>query len=379
MGFPREQIKSLRRAAVFSGRTQRSQLYFALTCTAVKLLSPPFRYLPTLAAWLLLGLVLLVLVPLAYPVKLPLQYHLYHLVLFLALIIVYYGNINFLLPRVFPVHGLAVYLLLLTVFAAAVIFLMQSVESLLKIRQLMHVTLNPTEPYVEKTNIFIFLYLVILFTGAVVAGVVAEMVRRATREEKRSMILREEKSQAELRTLKAQIQPHFFFNTLNTIHALSHTDVPQAREALLKLSKMMRFAMNEENRDRVSLKEEIAFVTDYLDLMRHRLPKNVTLLTEIVVPPTDLEIAPMILLTFIENCFKHGVTFGSPCEISIKIALKKNLLTLQTWNYFDPDKKGEGIGLRNTVKRLHILYGDRYHYEAGGTDRMYTCLLTLDL
>ena len=341
------------------------------------------KLLPHLFPWILLAIVLLLLVPMAYPVELPLEYHFYHFILFWLLLAIYYWNVNYLLPVIHKKHGLFYYILCIIAIAIASVFLMELVSNALNIRELMHQKLRPGEPYVKKRNIFIFFYIIILVTIILATGVILELVKKWNQEEKHNIILREEKSKAELSTLKAQIHPHFFFNTLNTIYALSHSDVPQSQEALLKLSKMMRFAMNEENREKVKLSEEIDFIKNYLDLMKHRLPKNVDFISDILEVKTDLEIVPMILLTFIENCFKHGITTEKPCEIIIETALNDTRFTLKTQNEIFENKvkslDSSGIGIDNTIKRLDILYPGNYTYISRKEDGKYYCELQIDL
>ena len=339
--------------------------------------------LPHILAWFLLAVVLLLLVPMAYPVALPLEYHFYHFVLFCLLLAIYYFNVNYFLPVIHKKYGLFYYILCIVAIGIASVFFMELVSSALNIRQLIHQKLNPGEPYVKKRNIFIFFYIIILIVIILATGIILELVKKWNREEKNNIILREEKSKAELSTLKAQIHPHFFFNTLNTIYALSHSDVPQSQEALLKLSKMMRFAMNEENREKVQLEEEIGFIKNYLDLMKHRLPRNVDFKADILDVNKDLEIVPMILLTFIENCFKHGITTEKPCEIIIQTALNDTRFTLKTQNEIFENKvkslDSSGIGIDNTIKRLNILYPGNYTYISRKEDGKYYCELQIDL
>ncbi len=341
------------------------------------------KLLPHFLAWVLLAIVLLVLVPMAYPVELPLEYHFYHFILFCLLLAIYYFNVNYLLPVIHKKHGLFYYILCIIAIGFASIFIMELVSNSLNIRQLIHQKLNPGEPYVKKRNIFIFFYIIILLVIILATGIILELVKKWNREEKNNIILREEKSKAELSTLKAQIHPHFFFNTLNTIYALSHSDLPQSQEALLKLSKMMRFAMNEDNREKVKLQEEIGFIKNYLDLMKHRLPKNVDFKADLVKETDDLEIVPMILLTFIENCFKHGLTTEKPCEISIETKLNDGQFVLKTQNGIFENKvhslDSSGIGIENTIKRLEIIYPQNYSYKTHQDNGKYYCELQINL
>lgn len=341
------------------------------------------KLLPHLFPWLLLAVVLLLLVPMAYPVELPLEYHFYHFILFCVLIAVYYFNVNYLLPVIQKKHGLFYYVLCIVVIGFGSVFLMELVSESLNIRQLIQQKLNPGEPYVKKRNIFIFFYILILVSIIVATGIILQLVKKWNREEKYNIILREEKAKAELMTLKAQIHPHFFFNTLNTIYSLSHSDVPQSQEALLKLSKMMRFAMNEENLEKVPLQKELEFVRNYLDLMKHRLPDNVTLTADLSEATDELEIVPMILLTFIENCFKHGITTEMDCEIKIETFLTGQTFILKTenniFNFQTSSLQSTGIGIENTIKRLDILYPENYSYKHRTEEGKYYCELKINL
>ncbi len=341
------------------------------------------KLLPHFLAWFFLAVVLLLLVPMAYPVALPLEYHFYHFILFCLLLAIYYFNVNYFLPVIHKKYGLFYYILCIVAIGIASVFIMELVSNSLNIRQLIHQKLNPGEPYVKKRNIFIFFYITILVTIILVTGIILQLVKKWNHEEKNNIILREEKSKAELSTLKAQIHPHFFFNTLNTIYALSHSNVPQSQEALLKLSKMMRFAMNEENREKVKLSEEIGFIKNYLDLMKHRLPKNVDFISDILEVKTDLEIVPMILLTFIENCFKHGITTEKTCEIIIETKLNGTSFNLKTQNEIFENKvnslHSSGIGIDNTLKRLSILYPENYTYQTRQEEGKYYCEVQINL
>ena len=341
------------------------------------------KYLPPILAWLSLAIILLVLIPMVYPVKLPVEYHVYHFILFWILFGIYYLNINYLVPVFYKKYKLLPYLLSIIAIGFACVLFMDFVSSSLNIRELIHQKLNPNEPYIKKKNVFIYFYIVILLAIILVTGIILQMVKKWNREEKNNIVLREEKAKAELMTLKAQIHPHFFFNTLNTIYALSHSDIPQSQEALLKLSKMMRFAMNEENREKVKLQEELEFVKNYLDLMKHRLPDNVQLSSNLSVVSTNLEIVPMILLTFIENCFKHGLTTKKNCDIFIETALVDNTFRLTTENELLEQKSNArnytGIGIDNTIKRLDILYPEKYTYKSRRENGKYYCELQIDL
>jgi len=129
----------------------------------------------------------------------------------------------------------------------------------------------------------------------------------------------------------------------------------------------MRYAMNEENKEEVSLFEETAFVQNYLALMQYRLPKNVQLSFELTQEHEEKTIAPMILLSFVENCFKHGVSTEKECFIKINTAFEEDCFVLTTENDWFPMRReghtSKGIGIENTKKRLDIIYGKKYSLD----------------
>lgn len=170
---------------------------------------------------------------------------------------------------------------------------------------------------------------------------------------------------SELALLKAQINPHFFFNTLNNIYALTFSDIPLSREALLKLSRMMRYVLYETLQDKVLLSQEIAFMKDYLELMKLRLHAYTTLTVQETPPDREYSMAPMLFLPFIENAFKHGTSSMQKTEILITLSARNNILAFSVFNHIHPNPDavktaGGGIGLTNTQKRLHLLYPDRH-------------------
>jgi len=180
------------------------------------------------------------------------------------------------------------------------------------------------------------------------------------------------KLEAELALLKSQINPHFLLNTLNNIYALS------------LLSEMMKYILNECTQDKVSLQSDISFIENYLSLQKLRLAPNVGLTISLPnnVPP-NLFIEPMVLITFIENSFKHGITTVKECDIGISITLEDNRLKLFVKNNIvgrDTNQTdNSGMGLENTEKRLEHRYPSSHSLIIDSTDDFYQVNLTIDL
>lgn len=319
-----------------------------------------------IVSWSAFGMILFVIIPMLYPADLPWIYHLYHLILFAVLIGIYYLNIGLIIPKVIKGRINIYYVFLFLTLCILVINLMNFLENQLNVRGLVYQSLYPNEEYVaEDHKSYINYYL--FFLAAVVLGVgyTRYIFKKWRKEEEITREIKAEKTKAELESLKAQINPHFFFNTLNTIYALTHSNVGKSQKAILELSKMMRYAMNEENREKVSLSEETAFIHNYLELMQYRLPENVQLTFELTDKYSHKEIAPMILLSFVENCFKHGVSTEQACKIHIQTDFEEDYFVLKTTNdwFAKRKKKPGGIGIQNTEKRLKIIYGKNYELQ----------------
>lgn len=198
--------------------------------------------------------------------------------------------------------------------------------------------------------------------------------------------LEKDKITSELSHLKAQINPHFFFNTLNNIYVLTSVDARLAGEAIHQLSRMMRYLLYDTQNEKTLLSQEIAFVKTYISLMQLRLTEAVEININIPTSLNDMPMAPMIFMPFIENAFKHGVSATHPCYIHIMFAQKDNQLNLTIRNSIMKDNsvsldKGSGIGLVNTRRRLDLLYAGKYKLDIRQDDgaRNYSVHLSLDL
>jgi len=333
--------------------------------------------------WSILGILFFVIFPLTYRISLPIEHYLYHFVLLFFLMLCYYFNSKILLPKIIWKKNGIVYFLILIGLSIGLILLMNEVEEYLKLNQKLHQILHPNQVYKSNQNLFfISIYIVIFALVIFLIGIFNHLIQNWNKEEKKKMELKDQKTKAELATLKAQINPHFFFNTLNTIHSLTYFEVEKSRSAIQKLAKMMRFVLNEEQEDYIALTEEINFIQNYIELMRFRLPETINLNVEIDCSENDLKIAPMILLTFIENAFQHGITTTKESEIELKIKVNQAILTLETRNEIVENKvihRTKNIGIENTIKRLNIMYTSKFDYHTKILDHQYYCFLKLDL
>lgn len=181
------------------------------------------------------------------------------------------------------------------------------------------------------------------------------------------------RKEAELANLRSQINPHFLLNTLNNIYALTAFDTEKAQKAIMELSKMLRHMLYDNQQNMVNLKEEIQFIGNYVNLMKLRQPQNVEVRFHSNYPePCNIQVAPLIFISLVENAFKHGVSPTEKSFIDISISAEKDLLTCEIKNSSYPktqqDRSGHGIGLQQVERRLNLNYPQRHTWKKGITD-----------
>lgn len=186
---------------------------------------------------------------------------------------------------------------------------------------------------------------------------------------------------AEISLLKSQINPHFLFNTLNSIYALAHEKSGKTETTILKLSEMLRYMLYESAGEKVELSKEIQYITNYVQLQRLRLSDKIKTEYKVSGNPDGLHIAPFLLITFIENAFKHGVSYINPGYINIQISVIEKTLTLLVEN---PNTESHsftqvGLGLKNAERRLELLYPGKYNLQTEKSETRYLVNLKLDL
>ena len=189
-----------------------------------------------------------------------------------------------------------------------------------------------------------------------------------------------EKAHAELSFLKAQINPHFLFNTLNNIYALSLTDNTHTSESIMKLSNIMRYVTDEVGENVVLLKSEIECINDYIDLQKLRIGKKTKLSFACTGNIVNQKIAPLVLMTFIENVFKYGISKHHQTSIIIKITVDDNKINLYCQNdIFEKNHNNSrrGIGIANTKKRLEHMYAGNYTLDINTDNDLFTVKLDI--
>lgn len=186
---------------------------------------------------------------------------------------------------------------------------------------------------------------------------------------------------AEVKFLKSQINPHFLFNTLNSIYSQAHNRSEHTEHSILKLSELLRYVLYETGEEKVPLEKDIRYITNYIALQRMRLSEKITIRYEVTGSIQGQTIAPLLLIAFIENAFKHGISYTQPSSVMISIAVFEKTLTLQVSN---PVLKSDtfaqgGVGLKNVTRRLDLLYPGKYQLDISRQDNHYTVNLKIDL
>lgn len=200
---------------------------------------------------------------------------------------------------------------------------------------------------------------------------------------KRWDITLKEKLNTELLYLRAQINPHFLFNTLNSIYSLALTRSELTADAIQKLSSMMRYVLTESAHDKVLLEKEIDYIKNYIDLQRLRFGKDVVLNYSIWGDAGNKEIAPLILISFIENAFKYGMNPAEDTMIKIVINMYEERLEMIVINNKVTIKIGDeqrsGVGIENTKSRLELLYPYSHELSISETEKQFTVNLSIKL
>ena len=203
-----------------------------------------------------------------------------------------------------------------------------------------------------------------------------------TREDQKKLLrLEKENLEQQLEYLKYQINPHFFMNTLNNIHALVDIDAEKAKSTILELSKMMRFVLYEGDKKGVPLTREFGFIRNYITLMRLRYTDKVQISIDLPAQTPDLMIPPLMLITFIENAFKHGVSYQHASFIEVKAEVQGDTLHFSCRNS-KAEKSNEekgGVGLVNVKQRLKLLYDNDYSLKIQDDSDVYSVQLTIPL
>ncbi|TDN38033.1 sensor histidine kinase [Hymenobacter sp. UV11] len=323
-------------------------------------------------AWGLLALTLLLFQPMQGRIVLPPQYWVKQGALLLMWVGAFYLTTRVSVPRLLLRGRTGWFVLALVVTAGVVVLVGRGLENVLHLPDLMRQAFRaaegasrPHRPERPRGGYFdvVSMLITLLVLGIATAITVVQHWQQEAQLRER---LDQQRVEAELSLLKAQINPHFFFNTLNNIYSLTLIDGERARAALHRLSRMMRYVLYDTASGQAQLSQEVAFIQDYITLMQLRLTDRVQVTFEHPEPVREVLIAPMMLLPFVENAFKHGVAATAPSHIYIGLrqpTAQQLEIVVRNTLFAKPstDLAGSnGIGLVNTRRRLDLLYPGRY-------------------
>jgi LytS/YehU family sensor histidine kinase len=196
--------------------------------------------------------------------------------------------------------------------------------------------------------------------------------------------LQKENAESQLQLLTSQVHPNFLFNTLNNIYAQTKAESPKGSNMIMELSDMLRYILAEGGRPLVPLHKELTMIQDYINLEKVRYGNKLRLHLSFPPDTGNLQIAPLLLLPFVENCFKHGASqFLRSPWINLRIEISGRELQMKLMNGKDPDHQDDqpksGIGINNVKKRLELLYPDKYDLQVIDEPEVFIVSLRLRL
>ncbi len=235
-----------------------------------------------------------------------------------------------------------------------------------------------TPPPIFTEHDILSIVVLILMFGA---NLSTKYYYRSRSDQRKLEELEKQNLEQQLEYLRYQINPHFFMNTLNNIHALVDIDPSKAQETILELSKMMRFVLYEGDKSGVPLTKEFSFIRTYVKLMELRYTDKVKITVDVPNEAPDKTIPPLMLISFIENAFKHGISYQHDSFVDIKVSIDGDYLLFTCVNSKaeKPNQEKGGVGLANVRKRLDLLYDKRYKLDIKDEPDIYTVELKLPL
>ena len=271
-----------------------------------------------------------------------------------------YFHVYFLLPK-FLFRGKLIQYVLFFVIGLIVFYVVRTELIFLYINE----NVWPESQTPQKA--YAFNHILVVFLIGIYDVALATTIKLATDwifDRKRIETLEATQLKTELQFLKAQIQPHFFFNTLNNLYALTLEKSKEAPEVVLKLSEIMEYILYDAKEPKIRLINEIKYIQNYIDLEKLRFGKKVSVKINMEGDIEDKTVPPLLFLPFIENCFKHGTNENNKLNVLIEFKVDEdNLLkftVINNFNQFTSNKKKHGIGNQNVLRRLELLYKENF-------------------
>lgn len=294
-------------------------------------------------------------------------------VLSTVLIIIFYLNYFYLIPRYLLTKRFLFYFTSLFVAVLSAFLLSGLIFYFSDFKPENLALINPT---LEKISPIVQANAFLMLAISIITSILISLNNKLIQTEK-------EKISAQLLSLKSQINPHFLFNTLNNIYSSALGKSPITATMVDKLSEMMRYTMRETQNDFVPLEDEINYIHNYIELQKMRLDSSVHLEISLEEKFSNLEIAPMLLIAFVENAFKHGVNPEQDCQIKIETKTTESEFQLfvlnNKVNIQNETSESSGLGIENTINRLNLIYPTKHQLTITEDEFKFSVMLKINL
>jgi len=297
-----------------------------------------------------------------------------------AQIVLFYLNFSLFVPKLLLNNRVLLYVFTSFVFIFLSIYLIDSfLEPSLRENLQFHNEFRPERigPRREFFNPISFFETMLIFA----VGTSVRLVTEWYKNEKVKKEIELQRIHTEISFLKAQLNPHFLFNSLNSIYSLANKKSDDTTEAIVTLAELMRYMIYETNKELVPLQDELNYIKNYISLQNLRL-KDSSGVRINIYGKIDHKIEPLLLISFIENAFKYGTDFNGKTDIRIRIEIKDDTLGFEVSNYVSIHKKDDqnsGIGLKNVVNRLNLQYPNSHTLSLEETNKQFKIKLILKL
>jgi two-component system LytT family sensor kinase len=289
----------------------------------------------------------------------------------------FYLNYFLLIPQIFSKKKYLIYILI-----TAALFVL-----ILYVNKLIH---KPPQEIIEKfegfkrreRHFFINFRISGTFLSFLFGSLALRLLESWNKREKALKEAENERIKTELSYLKHQISPHFLFNSLNSVYSLAVKESKQTPEVVLKLSDLMRYNLENRSKKQVDIADEAEHIQKYIDLQKIRLFDVVQIHFQYDIAQLNGSIEPMLLIPFVENAFKYGVTYHEECRIDFQLKVENNVLYFHSKNKkfnHNQTERNTGIGLKNVRRRLELLYPGRYTLNISDENQLYEVNLTINL
>jgi two-component system, LytTR family, sensor kinase len=284
----------------------------------------------------------------------------------LFFILIFYLNACLFIPRFFTQKKFVIYAL--SVFG--------SIVMVMAINLLLHIAMHESKD-ADLQHIMYNIVIRSLFSSLIILGISFsfKITGEWSKSEQKMQASENEKLIAELALMKSQINPHFLFNSLNNIYSLAYKKSDDAPTAIVKLSQLMRYMLYDSDEEQVVLSKEVEYIENYIALQKLRLSDNEMINFQVDGDPEQVYLAPMLLIPFIENAFKHGISCTSKPKIAIRLEVARQYIIFTVENAIGnispATENASGFGLANVQRRLELLYPNSYELKIASEQAIY--------